>query len=88
MLANLMKGGAMERDEILHKVLDVVSETLEIDRDALDESSNFKDLGCDSFDLLELVNALEDEFEMTFPDEDLEKIATVGDAVDGLVEAL
>ncbi len=78
----------MDREETLAKVLDVVNETLEVPEGTeLAEDTNFKDLGADSFDLLELVTALEDEFDLTFDDEALEKIVTVRDAVDGIMAA-
>ncbi|MCI6274065.1 MAG: acyl carrier protein [Coriobacteriaceae bacterium] len=77
----------MDHDAILEKVISVVSETLEVPAGVEPtEQTVFKDLGADSFDLLELVTALEDEFDLTFDDEALEKIATVGDAV-GAIEA-
>jgi acyl carrier protein len=46
------------------------------------EASFIDDLGADSLDTVELVMALEEEFDMEIPDEDAEKIATVGDAID------
>ena len=60
----------MDRDAILAKVIEVVDDTLSLGDDVtLDENTNLKEIGADSFDLLELVTALEDEFSMTFPDE-------------------
>ena len=47
----------MDRAAILEKVRDLVSETLECDRDSVEEGTSFSDLGADSFDLLELVTA-------------------------------
>ena len=76
----------MDRKEILGKVVELVSETLEIDEEEIDEGKRFDDLGADSFDLLELVTAFEDEFGVTMDDDSLEDIQTVGDAVDALVE--
>jgi acyl carrier protein len=76
----------MDRKEILGKVVELVSETLEIDEEEIDEGKRFDDLGADSFDLLELVTAFEDEFGVTMDDDSLEEIQTVGDAVDALVE--
>ncbi len=46
------------------------------------EASFIDDLGADSLDTVELVMALEEEFDMEIPDEDAEKIATVGDAIE------
>ncbi|WP_130811950.1 acyl carrier protein [Olsenella sp. Marseille-P4559] len=78
----------MDHDAILEKVTSVVNETLEVPSGVkLTEGTAFKDLGADSFDLLELVTALEDEFDLTFDDEALEKIATVGDAANAIEAA-
>ena len=78
----------MDRDAILAKVIEVVDDTLSLGDDVtLDETTNLKELGADSFDLLELVTALEDEFSMTFPDEAVGTIATVGQVVDAISAA-
>lgn len=77
----------MNRQEILEKVVELVNDTLNIDGVELNEDTNLKDLGADSFDLLELVTALEDEFELTMDDDDVEKIATVGQVVDAIENA-
>lgn len=77
----------MNRQEILEKVVELVNDTLEVDNVELNEDTNLKDLGADSFDLLELVTALEDEFELTMDDDDVEKIATVGQVVDAIENA-
>lgn len=76
----------MDRDAILEKVISVVNDTLDIDDEVeLTESTNLKDdLGADSFDLLELVTALEDEFELQLDDEAVEKISTIGEVVDAI----
>ena len=77
----------MNRQEILEKVVELANDTLDIDDVELNEDTNLKDLGADSFDLLELVTALEDEFELTMDDDDVEKIATVGQVVDAIENA-
>ncbi len=77
----------MNRDEILEKVIDIVAETLEVEREELSEDTNYDDLGADSFDKLELVTALEDEFGFELDDDVLETIATVGDSVDAILKA-
>lgn len=78
----------MDRDAILAKVIEVVDDTLSLGDDVtLDESTNLKELGADSFDLLELVTALEDEFAMTFADDAVGSIATVGQVVDAIAGA-
>ncbi|HET6498534.1 MAG TPA: acyl carrier protein [Coriobacteriia bacterium] len=72
----------MQREEILEKVTDVIMDHLNVDReDVLDEASFIDDLGADSLDLVELVMALEAEFNVSIPDQDVESIKTVSDAV-------
>ena len=77
----------MDRAAILEKVRDLVSETLECDRDSVEEGTSFSDLGADSFDLLELVTAFEDEFGKTLDDDALQGIETLKDAVDAIENA-
>lgn len=78
----------MERKEILEQVIQVVGETLDVaDGVELTEDTNLKEIGADSFDLLELVTALEDEFGLTLDDDDVEKIATIGQVVDAIKNA-
>ncbi len=77
----------MDREAILEKVISLVSETLDVDAETLTAETEFKALGADSFDLLELVTAFEDEFEESLEDDDLEEIKTIGDAVDAIEKA-
>jgi acyl carrier protein len=78
----------MDRTAILERVIEIVFETLSIDDDVeVDEDTSFKSLGADSFELLELVTSMEDEFDLTFDDEALESIATIRDAVDAIESA-
>jgi acyl carrier protein len=77
----------MNHQEILDKVVELVSENLEVDESEITEETTFDDLGADSFDKLELVTAFEDEFELTLDDETLEKIQTIGDAVEAIAAA-
>jgi len=67
---------------MLEKVKGIVVEQLGVEEDAVVmEASFIDDLGADSLDIVELIMALEEEFDVEIPDEDAEKIATVGDAV-------
>jgi acyl carrier protein len=69
--------------EIEDKVFQIVSEQLSVDRSELSRGTSFvNDLNADSLDTVELVMELEDEFEMTIPDEEAEKLKTVGEAID------
>lgn len=64
------------------RVKKVVVEQLEVSEDEVTESASFvDDLGADSLDVVELVMGLEEEFDIEIPDEDAEKMATVGDAI-------
>lgn len=64
------------------KVKDIIVDRLGVDAEKVTPEASFKDdLGADSLDIAELVMELEDEFDMEIPDEDAEKINTVGDAV-------
>ena len=70
---------------MLEKMKEIIAEQLSVDADSITESSSFKeDLGADSLDLFELVMALEDEYSVEIPAEDLEQLATVGDDVNYL----
>ena len=67
---------------ILDDVKEVVVEQLNVSPDEVKEDSKFvEDLGADSLDVVELVMALEEKFDIEIPDEDAEKIATVSDAI-------
>ena len=67
---------------MLDKIKEMVAENLGVDAATITEESSFKDdLGADSLDLFELVMALEEEFGIESPTEDLEQIATVGDVI-------
>ena len=67
---------------ILDDVKEVVVEQLNVSPDEVKEDSKFvEDLGADSLDVVELVMALEEKFDIEIPDEEAEKIATVKDAI-------
>lgn len=73
--------------DIFSKVKDIVVEQLGVDEEEVTEQASFiDDLGADSLDIVELVMAFEEEFDLEIPDEDAEKIATVGDAVNYIKE--
>lgn len=77
----------MSKDEILEKVQKIVCEQLEVEPEKVTPGANFaNDLGADSLDTVELVMALEEEFNIEIPDEEAEKIATVQAAVDYIEE--
>jgi acyl carrier protein len=67
---------------LFDEVKEVVVEQLSVNADEVKEESKFvEDLGADSLDVVELVMALEEKFDIEIPEEDAEKIATVSDAI-------
>ena len=73
--------------ELEEKVKDIIVEELGVERDKLAEDASFmEDLGADSLDTVELVMAFEKEFDLDIPDEEAEKLRTVGDAMQYLHE--
>ena len=67
---------------VADKVKEIIVEQLGVDENQVDESASFiDDLGADSLDIVELVMAFEEAFDLEIPDEDAEKIANVKDAV-------
>lgn len=76
----------MTKEEILAKVKGVVAEKLNVGEDQVTGDAKFvEDLGADSLDQVELIMALEDEFEMKIPEEEAEQLVTVGAAVSYIV---
>ena len=74
---------AASREEILEQVKAAVVDRLGVDESEVTEEASFQeDLQADSLDLVELIMSLEDEFGMKIPDDDAQKIQTVGQAVD------
>lgn len=70
---------------MFEKIRDIISEQLNIDKEIITLDTSLKDdLGADSLDLFELVMALEDEYQLEIPYEDLEKIETVSDVIEYL----
>ena len=69
-------------ENVDEKVKDIIVEELGVEREKLTSEASFMDdLGADSLDTVELVMAFEKEFEIDIPDEDAEKLRTVGDAL-------
>ena len=79
----------MTHDDVLNGVREVATNVLGVDPATVTEGARFKDdLDADSLDLVEFVMALEERFDITVPEEDLEGIETVGDAVALLLDKL
>ena len=67
--------------DVLERIKEIVVEQLGVDLEEVGSEASFvDDLGADSLDIVELVMAFEEEFELEIPDEDAEKIGTVGNA--------
>ncbi len=84
MTSNLLTGRnmAMDMKQLEEKVKDIIVEELGVERDKLKPEASFmEDLGADSLDTVELVMAFEKEFDIDIPDEEAEKLRTVGDAM-------
>jgi acyl carrier protein len=70
------------------KVIDIISEQMGTDKSEINRETSFiNDLNADSLDTVELVMEFEDEFDMSIPDEEAEKIQTVGAAIDYIFNA-
>ena len=84
-----MKGELMSKEldpeldpAVFDKIKSIIAERLSIDESKIEDTSSFiEDLGADSLDTVELIMQMEEAFNVQIPDEDTEKIQTVGDAV-------
>lgn len=75
------------KDQIFDKVKAIIVDQLGVEEEEVTmEASFIEDLGADSLDIVELIMALEEEFEIEVPDEDAEKLMTVGTAVEYIKE--
>ena len=82
-LKTTLKGGERKMADNFERIKKIVVDRLDVEESKVTLEASFKDdLEADSLDVVELVMELEDEFDMEISDEDAEKIATVGDAVD------
>ncbi len=73
----------MSSEDIFDKVKEIIIEQLGVADTAINSEASFiDDLGADSLDIVELIMALEEEFDLEIPDSDAEKVVTVGDVVE------
>lgn len=74
-------------EEVEAKIIEIVSEQMGVDKSEITRDTSFiNDLNADSLDTVELVMEFEDEFDMSIPDEEAEKIQTIGAAIDYIVQ--
>ncbi len=71
---------------IFEKVKSIIVDQLGVEEEDVTMETSFEELNADSLDIVELIMALEEEFDLDIPDEDAEKIRTVGQAVDYIKE--
>lgn len=76
----------MERTEVIGKLKEIVGGTIQLPTEVGDEMRLVEDLGADSLDLLDILMAVEDTFQVKIPDADLPRLRTVGSAVAYLQE--
>ena len=73
----------MSSEDVFDKVKEIIVEQLGVAENAVTQEASFiDDLGADSLDIVELIMALEEEFDIEIPDADAEKVVTVGDVVE------
>lgn len=72
--------------DIFEKVRTLIAEQLDLDEDKITLETTFEDIDADSLDVVELVMALEEEFDLEIPDEAVENIKTVGDIINYIEE--
>jgi acyl carrier protein len=83
----LERRDGLDREEILSKIQEITADRLGVDETDVTPDASFReDLEADSLDLVELIMELEEQFGMEIPDEEAEKITTVEEAVDYVVE--
>lgn len=73
----------MKREEVLARLKEIIIDRLDVEEDQIKPEASFvEDLGADSLDIVELIMGIEEEFDIEIPDEDAEKLTTVGEAID------
>ncbi|EFC92333.1 MULTISPECIES: acyl carrier protein [Dethiosulfovibrio] len=73
----------MKRDEVLARLKEIIIDRLDVEEEQIKPEASFvEDLGADSLDIVELIMGIEEEFDIEIPDEDAEKLTSVGEAID------
>ncbi|MBR1486688.1 MAG: acyl carrier protein [Synergistaceae bacterium] len=79
----------MKKEEVVAKLKGIVANRLDVEEDQVTEDKSFvEDLGADSLDIVELIMGIEDEFGIEIPDEDAEKLTSVGEALKYTLEKI
>lgn len=79
----------MTKEEVVEKLKTIVSDRLDVEKDQVTPEKTFvEDLGADSLDIVELIMGIEEEFEIEIPDEDAEKLTSVGEALKYTLEKI
>lgn len=86
----MLKGALMahDRNEIFAKVCDIAADVLGVEPEEMSEATTFDDLDANSLDRLQLVTAMEDEFDIEIDDEKLLSINSVAEAIDAIEQTL
>lgn len=72
----------MQMEEVMSRLKEIVVDRLNVEEDQIKPEASFvEDLGADSLDIVELIMGIEEEFDIEIPDEDAEKLTSVGDAI-------
>jgi len=72
----------MKKEELLGRLKEIIIDRLDVEEEQIvPEASFVEDLGADSLDIVELIMGIEEEFDIEIPDEDAEKLTTVGEAL-------
>lgn len=79
---------ALSRDEIFAKVCDIAADVLGVESDELSDDTTFDDLDANSLDRLQLVTAMEDEFDIEIDDDKLMSINSVAEAIEAIEQTL
>eukprot|EP00210_Caulerpa_lentillifera_P001384 g1331.t1 len=77
-----------EKSEVLGKVINIISTQLNLDKSTIKDDTKFEDLGADSLDVVEIMMAFEEEFEIELKEETAEKIKTVSEAAELIQEEI
>jgi len=79
----------VKKEEILSRLKEIVIDRLDVEEGQIkNEASFIEDLGADSLDIVELIMGIEEEFDIEIPDEDAEKLTTVGEALNYVIGKL